>query len=56
MTKDQFEREMNYRVALALAKSMLRQGIINDADFNTIDTILAEKFRPVFGALCRENR
>jgi hypothetical protein len=51
MTKDQFEREKNYRSALAIAKSMLIEEIINQDDYLTIDTILINEFRPLFGGM-----
>ncbi len=49
MTKEQFEREKKYQAALAVARSMLRQGVINEADFQRIDARLAAKFKPVLG-------
>jgi hypothetical protein len=52
MTHEQFEREKNYRVALLVAESMLRQGLITDQEYHEIDTILTEKYRPIFGGLC----
>ena len=52
MTHEQFEREKNYRVALFVAESMLRQGLITDQEYHGIDTILIEKHHPVFGGLC----
>ena len=53
MTKEQFEREKNYRVALSVAKAMLSRGLINDRDYAKINSKLIAKFRPVFGGLCR---
>jgi len=52
MTHEQFEREKDYRVALSIAEIMLRQGLITDQECHKIDTILVEKYRPVFGGLC----
>ena len=52
MSHEQFEREKNYRVALVIAEAMLRQGLITDQEYHEIDTILIEKYRPVFGGLC----
>jgi len=52
MTHEQFEREKNYRVALFVAESMLKRGLITDQEYHEIDTILIEKHRPVFGGLC----
>lgn len=52
MTYEQFEREKNYRVSLAIAKTMLAKGIINEQDYEKIDTILLDKYRPLLGCLC----
>ena len=49
MTKEQFEREKKYQAALAVARSMLWQGVINEADLRRIEARLKEKFKPVLG-------
>ena len=49
MTKEQFEREKKYQAALAVARSMLRQGVINEEDFLRIEARLKDKFKPVLG-------
>lgn len=49
MTKEQFEREKKYQAALAVARSMLRQGVIDDADLQRIEARLKDKFKPVLG-------
>ena len=51
MTKEQFEREKNYRTSHAIVKSMLKNGIITDREYKKIDTILKHKYRPVFVSL-----
>ena len=51
MNKDQLDREMNYRAALAIARLMLSDGVINQDDYLAIDTILIAEFRPVFGGI-----
>jgi hypothetical protein len=51
MTHEQFKREKNYRVSLAIAKSMLSKSIISESEFKRIDTMLISKYRPVFGGL-----
>lgn len=53
MTHEQFEREKNYRVSLAVAKRMLASGILSEQDYGKIDTILLRKYRPLLGCLCR---
>lgn len=53
LTAAQFDREKKYQAALAVARDMLRQDVINEADFLRIESKLAEKFKPVFGGfLC----
>ncbi len=51
MTHEQFERERLYRTAVALAKSMLRQGIIEPYDFDKIDSLLMAEFRPIIAGI-----
>ena len=52
MTKEQFDRESRYRVALSLAKAMVREGLISEEEYSIIDTKLVDRFRPFFGGLC----
>ena len=33
MTKEQFDREKKYQAALAVAREMLKKGVIDEADF-----------------------
>ncbi len=54
MTPEQFDREKKYQAALAVARSMLRQGIINDDDFTKTELILREKFCPFMGAYTQD--
>ena len=54
MTPTQFERERRYRVAMAIAKSMLRQGVIDNEDYETIKQIMIEKYNPFYGGLSPE--
>ena len=49
MTKEQFDREKKYQAALAVARSMLRQKVIDAEDFLRIEARLKEKFNPVLG-------
>ncbi len=55
MTPEQFDREKKYQAALAVARSMLRQGIINDDDFNKTEAILRRKFSPLIGSYYQDN-
>lgn len=49
MTAEQFEREKKYQAAVAVARSMLENGVINEQDFLRIEEKMREKFRPVLG-------
>lgn len=49
MTKEQFDREKKYQAALAVARSMLRQKVIDEEDFLRIEARLKDKFKPVLG-------
>lgn len=49
MTKEQFEREKKYQAALAVARSMLKEGVINEEDFLRIEANLRAKFKPILG-------
>ena len=51
LTRDQFERELNYDAALSIARRMLTAGLISRAEFVRIDAILREKFSPVWGRI-----
>ena len=51
MTHAQFEREKNYRVALSIAKTMFKQGLISLKEYGKIDTLLKAKYQPVIGGL-----
>ena len=51
LTHEQFERELNYDAALSVARRMFAAGLISRAEFVQIDTILREKFSPVWGGL-----
>lgn len=51
MTGEQFERERRYRVAVSVAHSMLRCSLITEEEYRVINTIMAEKYRPLFGDL-----
>lgn len=49
--KRDFQPELMYRMALSVAKAMLKKGIISREEYSEIDTILLEKYRPTLGTL-----
>ena len=55
LTKEQFERELNYRAALSIAKQMREDGLVTPKEFVQIDAFLRRKFSPVWGGLYQNN-
>lgn len=51
MTKQQFERELRYRVSMAAANSMLRKGLITQTEHDAFNSMMIEKHRPLIGGL-----
>ena len=51
MNEEQFNREKNYRVAIAIAKSMLVKEIIDKKDYKKINKLLVKKYNPIVVAL-----
>ena len=56
MTEIQFQAEKRYQVAISMAKSLLKKGLLTQAEFDVIDTILLEKYRPALGTLMSKMR
>jgi len=50
MTSEQFDREKNYQAALAIARAMHRQGVIDDGDLDKLEAHFRVKFCPSVGA------
>ena len=55
LTKEQFERELNYRAAFSIAKQMREDGLVTPGEFVQIDRFLRRKFSPVWGGLYQNN-
>ena len=51
MTSDQFEREKNYRVSVCIARSMLKEGVIDEREYSRINGFLVKRYSPVIGQL-----
>lgn len=51
MSEDQFRNEKLYQITMSLAKSMLEKGVISEEDYHEFDTIMLEKYQPIFGTL-----
>jgi len=50
MTTEQFEREKKYRAALAVADNLFRKRIITIEDYEKVEEVLRDKFKPFIGA------
>lgn len=48
MNREQFQKELDYGTAMALAREMLEQGVISREEFTRIDTMYLDRYRPVF--------
>lgn len=55
MMPDQLKSEMNYRVAMVLARSLLREGSIDEADYRTVDAHMILRFSSILSDLYPEN-
>ena len=51
MTPEQARQELDYRVALSIARSMLENELITPEEYCQIETIFRAEYLPVFGAL-----
>lgn len=51
MSEDQFQNEMRYQTTMSLVRSMLEKGMISEEEYYEFDTIMLEKYHPVFGTL-----
>ena len=55
MTETQFRAEIRYQVAIAMAKTLLKKGLLTPDEYAAMDAILLDKFQPCLGALLSEN-
>lgn len=51
MSEDQFRNEKLYQTTMSLVRSMLEKDMISEEDYHEFDTIMLEKYRPIFGTL-----
>lgn len=56
MNEEQFEAEKDYQASMLCFKQMLENGKITQEEYEQIDTILLEKYRPLLGTLFCDNR
>jgi hypothetical protein len=48
MTKEQMGKELLYHASLSPFKALLKDGVISEAEYRVIDTILRGKYSPLF--------
>ncbi len=51
LSREQFERESGYRLALAVAKALLTKGLLTKDEYQKANDRFIEKYRPVWGHL-----
>ena len=49
LTREQFERESNYQLALQIMKMLRKKGLLTSREFRIANKRLAAKFDPVWG-------
>lgn len=55
VTTECLSKEILYHASLAPFQEMLSEGLITAEDYAAIDTILHDKYRPIFGSNISEN-
>lgn len=55
MNDAEFEREMNYQIIMFCARRFARKGLITADEYNKIDEVFLDKYRPIIGSLLSEN-
>ena len=55
MTKEQMKAEKLYSVTMHIARLMQTDGLISDDEYNAFDTIMNNKYKPIFGTLLSKN-
>ena len=48
LTPEQFNREIGYRLSLAVMARMLEKGLITQEEYRRIEPTLVQKFSPVW--------
>jgi hypothetical protein len=51
MTAEPFDREKKYQISMAIARSMLRNGLITHEEYQKIDVCFRDKYQPILGQL-----
>lgn len=56
MDKEDFDKEMHYRITMLYVKQLKNKGIITDEEYNKIDGIMLKKYRPIIATLLSGKR
>jgi len=56
MEKAQTEKEIDYRIAMSIVKSLVKQGILTYDEMNEIRNRLIDEIQPFIGRLERDLR
>ena len=50
MDKARFDNEKAYQLTMSLARTMLRNALITQEEYDRIDIMMTRKYRPLLGA------
>ena len=48
MNKEIYEREETYQMTMHYVRKMLEKSLISQQEYDAIDTIMRQKYRPIF--------
>jgi hypothetical protein len=51
MSEDQFRNELLYQTTMSLVRSMMNKDMISEEEYHEFNTIMLDKYRPIFGTL-----
>lgn len=51
MTKEEFYNEKMYQATMALARQMLREGLITEEEYREVEAVFLKKYKPVLGEI-----
>ena len=51
LTREQFEREGNYRLAVATMRTLLGTGLLTEAEYCRANESLVDRYNPIWGHL-----
>ena len=51
LTKEQFEREGNYRLAVAVMRTLRGKGLLTEVEFCKAKECLVDRYNPIWGHL-----